>query len=105
PSSSISPSVSVSSELTSVFRDLILFFVKCTDGHTYGFGNTGYIYRISPDYSVTVVYKDAEGTIRGAAEWYSHDGSTYLYWATSRNLNRKQIPGRSDWNDVNESSD
>ena len=43
PSSSVSPSPSGAT--TSIIEDLILFFVKASDGNTYGFGNGGHIYR------------------------------------------------------------
>jgi len=101
-SSSVSPSISLSASYASIFRDLVLFFVPCTDGATYAFGNTGYIYRITEDLRVRIVYKDPDGKIKGAAEWYQDDGSTYLYWATNTKLNRKKIPGDGNWNDVNE---
>lgn len=102
-STSISPSPSPSSgaNVTTIFQDLIKWFVKCSDGFTYGFGNTGYIYRRDTDGIWVIVYKDPDGEIKGAAEWYSQTGATYLYWATNSKLNRKRIPGLSNWNDVN----
>src|SRR3989304_1447801 len=48
-SQSASASPSVSAALTSVFRDLVHFFVKASDGNTYGFGNAGYIYKRDPE--------------------------------------------------------
>jgi len=100
PSYSISPSPSPSGGITTVFRDLILFFVKCSDGYTYGFGNTGYIYRRDADGIWLQVYKDSNGKIKGACEKPSSNGKLWIYWATDRVLKRKQIPGRSDWNDA-----
>lgn len=97
-STSLSPSAS--GELTSVYRDLVLWFVKASTGYTYEFGSTGYIYRRDSDGYVIQVYKDGEGKIKGAWEWYSNKGKTYLYWATDRVLKRKELPGRDDWNDV-----
>lgn len=82
------------------FVDLVLHFVKCTDGNTYGFGNTGKVYKITSSLVVTVVY-DASTAIKGAAEWYSDSGKTYLYFATDTGLHRKEIPGLSNWSDVN----
>lgn len=104
PSSSISlsPSPSNGAGVTTVFQDLIRFFVKCTDGYTYGFGSTGYIYRRDQGSSWVQVYKDPDGEIKGAAEWPSAAGSTFLYWATDKKLNRKLIPGLGNWNDVNQ---
>lgn len=100
PSSSNSPSVSVSFALTSVFRDLILFLVPSTDGGVYGFGDTGYIYRRATDGQWSRLYKDPDGRIVGAAEWYNEGGQTWLYWATYRKLHRKPLPRLSNWNDV-----
>jgi len=100
PSSTDSPSPSPSAGLTTVFEDLIHFYVPCEDGYTYGFGNTGNIYRRDVDGYWDVVYRDADGAIKGAYEWYSDTGRTYLYWATDRTLKRKLIPGLTNWNDV-----
>lgn len=99
PSSSISSSPSPSSELTSVFRDLILFFVECSDGYLRGFGNTGYIYRRDADGYWNVEYKDENGGITGANEWFPLRDS-YLYWVAGGVMKRKPLPGQSDWNDV-----
>lgn len=103
PSSSGSPSPSPSNgaNVSTIFQDLIHWFVKATDGYTYGFGNTGYIYRRDSSGYWQIVYKDPNGAILGAAEWYSDTGKTYLYWATLRQLNRKPLPGLANWNDVN----
>lgn len=102
-SSSVSPSPSPSggAGVTTIFQDLIRFFVKCTDGFTYGFGSTGFIYRRDESSDWIIVYKDADGAIKGAAEWANVSGETYLYWATNTKLNRKRIPGLANWNDVN----
>lgn len=100
PSSSASPSISVSQALTTVFRDLIRFFVKASDGFTYGFGNTGYVYRRDSEANWTRLYKDSDGTIKGACEKPSSDGKVYLIWATNRTVKMKPIPGASNWNDV-----
>lgn len=99
PSSSVSPSDSPSTGLDSVFRDLIMFFVKASDGFTYGFGNTGKIYKRNSDGYWTQVY-DAKSPIRGAEEKPSYGGKVYLEWATRTELHRKELPGSSSWNDV-----
>ena len=99
-SASISPSPSTSSALTSTFRDLIKYFVPAIDGYTYGLGDTGYIYRRDADAYWTRVYKDENGEIKGASEWYSDSGKIYIYFATDKVLKRKPLPGRDDWNDV-----
>lgn len=99
-SSSFSLSPSVSAGVTSVFKDTIRFFVKCSDGYTYGFGSTGYVYRRDRDAFWQTVYKDPNGEIKGAEEKPSSNGKTYLYFATDLVLKRKVIPGNSNWNDV-----
>lgn len=83
-----------------MFQDLIRRFVKCSDGYTYGFGGTGFIYRRDADAVWQIVYKDADGAIKGAEEKPSSTGKLYLIWATDTKVKRKEIPGRSDWNDV-----
>jgi len=100
PSSSDSPSPSPSAGLFNVFEDLILFFVEATDGNTYGFGDGGHIYRRYPDGYTRMVYTDPDGGIRGAVEKPSSTGKTYLQWATGIKIMRKELPGKSDWSDV-----
>lgn len=100
PSSSASSSPSPSEGLINVFEDLILWFVKASDGNTYGFGNKGYIYRRFNDGYWRNVYKDPNGTIKGAVEKPSSSGATYLQWATDTKIMRKPLPGSSTWNDV-----
>lgn len=100
PSSSISPSPSPSAGLSTVFGDLIRYFVKASDGYTYGFGSTGYVYRRDQDGYWQVVYKDALGEIKGAEEKPAAGGKFYLYWATDKTLKRKDISGLTNWNDV-----
>lgn len=104
PSSSISlsPSPSGGAGTTTIFQDLIRFFVKATDGFTYGFGSTGYIYRRDDGGGWITVYKDPDGEIKGASEWYNRAGETYLYWATNTKLHRKRLPGLANWNDVDQ---
>ena len=105
PSSSDSPSLSPSSGLNNVFVDLVLFFVKATDGNTYGFGNAGNVYRRYSDGFTRNVYKDPDGGIKGAIEKPSSDGKTYLQWATGTSIKRKILPGAGDWSDVEEIAD
>ncbi len=100
PSSSISPSPSPTAGLTTVFEDLIRFFVKCSDGYTYGFGNTGCIYRRDSAAFWQRVYKDSDGAIKGAEEMPASGGKTYLGWCTNTKVKRKPIPGLSNFNDV-----
>lgn len=103
PSSSISPSVSPSDGLTTQFRDLIRWWVKCTDGNTYGFGNTGIIYKITPEFVCTRVY-DVGQPILGAIEKPSSSGNAYILFATATRLHIKLIPGASNWSDVDQVS-
>ena len=99
PSSSVSPSPSPSAGLTTVFADLVKVFVKCSDGSVYGFGNTGKVYkRPAPDTWIQVY--DLHKPIIGACEKPSSGGKLYLEFATSTELHRKEIPGLSNWNDV-----
>lgn len=99
PSHSVSPSPSPAAGGKSVFQDLIRSWVKCSDGNLYGFGNTGKIYKIDKYLNCTQVH-DVGQQIKGAAEKPSAGGKIYLTFATNTNLHRKEIPGRSDWNDV-----
>ena len=105
PSASVSLSPSPSAGLTTVFADLIRFFVECSDGYTYGFGSTGYIYRRDADAYWQVVYKDPDGEIKGAEEMPTSNGTTYLGWCTNIKLKKKLIPGLGNWNDVTTVSD
>lgn len=100
PSSSVSSSLSPSAGLNSIYVDLVLFWVKATDGNTYGFGNAGNIYRRYTDGFTRNVYKDPDGAIRGAIEKPSDTGATYLQWATGITVKQKPLPGASDWSDV-----
>lgn len=118
PSPSVTPSVSVSKSpsvtaslsvslspsptagLTTVFEDLVRFFVKCSDGYTYGFGSTGCIYRRDADAFWQRVYKDPDGAIKGAEEMPAAGNKTFLGWCTNTKVKKKQIPGLSSWNDV-----
>jgi hypothetical protein len=99
PSNSASASPSASTGDGNIFEDLIRFFVKCSDGNTYGFGSTGCIYRRYSGGYWRMVFKDPNGAIKGAIEKPS-SSATYLYWATDTKLFRKPIPGNSGWTDV-----
>lgn len=101
PSSSVSSSPSPSSELTSVFRDLIVFFIECSDGYLRGVGNTGYIYRRDADGYWSVEYKDPDGGITGANEWFPL-GRSWFYFVAGGILKRKPLDGNPSWNDVEE---
>jgi len=82
-------------ESGTIVSDLILFFVNCSDGNTYGFGDSGKIYKRIPAGVWSLVHTDVNGKIKGAAEW-----NGYLYWATDTKVGRKLIPGAADWSDA-----
>jgi hypothetical protein len=105
PSSSVSPSLSPSAGLNNVYVDLVIAWVKATDGNTYGFGNAGNIYRRYSDGFTRNVYRDTNGSIKGAIEKPSDSGQTYLQWATNTSVKQKPLPGASDWSDVTEIAD
>lgn len=100
PSASVSASVSASGGLTTIFRDLIRTWVESSTGFLYGFGSTGYIYRVDVDGHWVVVYKDPDGAIKGAEEGYTDDGRVWAIWTTDTKVKRKPLPGLSNWNDV-----
>lgn len=102
PSSSVSASLSPSAGLNNVYVDLVIAWVKATDGNIYGFGNAGNIYRRYPDGYTRNVYKDPDGAIKGAIEKPSSSGATYLQWATNTSIKQKPLPGSSTWSDVTE---
>ena len=93
-------------EGSGVIEDLVLWFVATPDNDIYGFGDTGKIYKRTNSTGVwTKVHTDSNGKIKGAALGYKFISAgvfhTYLYWATDTRLNRKLIPGESNWSDVN----
>ena len=102
PSSSVSPSLSPSAGINNVYVDLVIKWVKASDGNTYGFGNAGNIYRRYADGFTRNVYKDVNGAIKGAVEKPSSSGITYLQWATDTSVKRKPLPGAANWSDVTE---
>ena len=83
-----------------IVTDLINFWINSSDGNTYGFGDTGKIYKRTSSAVWSVVYTDADGEITGAYEWYCDNGKKYIFWTTSTKLHSKEIPGASNWSDV-----
>jgi len=81
-------------ESGSVVTELIHFFVVATDGNTYGFGNAGGIYKRTSGGTWSLLQTDADGAIRGAAEFEHNNGSgtyvKYLCYATQTKL--KKVP-------------
>ncbi len=80
-------------ESSTVVVDLIRFIVPCTDGNSYGFGDTGKIYKRKGT-TWTLEYTDANGAITGAEEW-----NGYIYWACSTKISRIAVANAdgSDW--------
>ena len=100
PSASVSASPSPSAGLYTVYEDLVIAWVKASDGNTYGFGNGGHIYRRYTDGFTRMVYTDPDGEIKGAVEKPSSSNITYLQWATGTKVMQKPLPGAGDWTDV-----
>ena len=93
-------------EGTGVFEDLVLWFVPAPDDCTYAFGDNGRVYKRTSAGVWTKVYTDAGGKILGAAIGYRYVSTNvyqpYIFWATDTTLHRKEIPGETDWSDVDE---
>jgi len=83
-----------------VVVDLIRWIIPCLDGNSYLFGNAGKIYKRTSAGTITLVSTDADGAITGACEWYLNTPKTYLFWATATKIHCKEIPGASNWSDV-----
>jgi len=76
---------------------LPLFIVPSSDGNTYLFCEGGRIYKRTSAGAYSLVYTDAGGTIKGAAEFAQNNGKTYMFWATNTSLHSKEIPGNATW--------
>jgi hypothetical protein len=83
------------------FTALIDWFIPCSDGNTYGFSRDGKVYKRISAATWSLVYTDANGQIKGASQAFTNDGKKWLVWATNDKLSRKEIPGLSNWSDVN----
>lgn len=70
--------------------DLIIKIVPVTATKSYGFGDSGCVYKIVNE-TVTKVYTDSNGAILDAGYFYG-----YLYWTTATKLGRC-IETSSDW--------
>ena len=85
------------------FDSLMKFIVPASDGHAYGFTSNGKIYKRDGSAKTwSLVYTDANGDITGAAEFYIDNNKTYLFWANATKLHAKEIPGQTDWSDVDD---
>ena len=54
---------------------------------------------------ITLVYTDTDGKIKGAYEWGLDTGTQYLFWVNDENFHCKEIPGETDWSDVDDLAD
>lgn len=84
---------------------LAKFIVPCSDGNTYFFCDDGKILKRTSAGVYSLVYTDPDGAIKGAFEWGNSSGHSFLYWATATKLHRKQIPGATNWSDVDATVD
>lgn len=92
----------VDADGSDVVVDLIKYTVPASDGNTYLFGASK-IYKQTSGGTISVVYTDSDGQICGAEEMWQANGKKYLFWATATKLKCKEIPGASNWSDVNAS--
>lgn len=79
---------------------LIMFIINCSDGNSYHATNTGKIYKRTSLGVYSLVYTDSGGAIKGLFEWGQSNGKTYIYWFTDTKMHSKEIPGASNWSDV-----
>lgn len=86
----LTPGQALVKESASVVTDLIRFIVTCSDGNAYGFGDTGKIYKRKGT-TWTLEYTDANGAIKGAAEW-----NGYIYWACDTEISRIAVSQADD---------
>jgi len=89
----------LTAEGVGVITDLILWLVPSSDGNTYGFGDTGKVYKRTSAGTWSLVYTTT-GKVTGACEWIHSTDKYYLYWTVGTNLHRKEIPGNTGWTDV-----
>ena len=88
---------------SSIFKDLILWFIPAPDNCIYGFGDNGYIYKRtaagvwSQVYRVTEASKKIKGACLGYRYVSANSYQAVLYWCTDTRLHRKPIPGQSVW--------
>lgn len=85
---------------TGTLTALVNFIVPASDTNAYAFTADGKIYKRTSAGVYSLVYTDAGGAILGACEWGQTNGKTYLFWATSTALHSKELPGATNWSDV-----
>ncbi|MFZ2881566.1 MAG: hypothetical protein WA019_00680 [Candidatus Moraniibacteriota bacterium] len=88
------------SSADTIVTSLINFPINASDGNWYGFSDNGKIYKRTSAGVYSLVYTDSDGEITGAYEWYIDNNKKYLVWTTSTKLHVKEIPGVSNWSDV-----
>jgi len=88
-------------DLGDPITDPIYILVPAPNGIMYGF-TTNKIYQIEEDSSTSVVYSGSaiSGNPNGAGIGYESSGKYYIYWTISGTLHRKELPGASNWSDV-----
>jgi hypothetical protein len=73
-------------ESSTTVVDLVMYMVVCSDAKTYAFGDAGKIYQRTSAGVWSLLTTDADGAIKGAAEWNSK-----IYWATDTKLKSTPI--------------
>jgi hypothetical protein len=79
---------------------LVKYAVNGADGSSWCFSDKGDIMSIAGSATDPVQnyhYTDANGEIKGAAEWQLDTGQDYLFWCTNTSVARKLFPG-ADYN-------
>lgn len=85
---------------TGTMTDIARFIVPSSDGNSYFFCADGKVFKRTSAGAYSLAYTDAGGAIVGACEWGQNNGKSYLFWATATKLHSKEIPGLSNWTDV-----
>lgn len=74
------------------------------DVNLYAFGWSTIFKRTPLGVWSKVPFTSEDAETSGAAEWHDNSGKTYLYWTDGGLLHRKELPGASDWSDVDADS-
>ena len=82
------------------FTALAKTIVSDDDGYLYFLCGDGKIIQMDSDGDLSLVYTDTNGDITGGAQWYLDTGKRYLFWANATKLHCKELPGQSNWSDV-----
>jgi hypothetical protein len=82
-----------------ITSELMNYMVPAPDSNMYAFGNSK-VYKIAEDFATSLVYSSLSTGIDGAGIGYESTGKYYIYWVTGTTLHRKELPGLSNWTDV-----